>query len=59
MQAPEKARPGRKPLADGEGKTARVSLKMRPAEKAEWLALATASKLKLQVWIRERCNGKS
>ena len=57
-QAPEKAKPGRKPLADGEGKTARVQLKLTPAAKAEWMAKAAAAGLTLQAWVELRCGGK-
>lgn len=57
-QAPEKAKPGRKPLADGEGKTARVELRVLPDTKAAWLARATAAGLTLQAWIEQRCNAK-
>jgi len=57
-QAPEKAKPGRKPLADGEGKTARVQLKLTPADKADWLARASAAGLTLQAWVEKRCSGK-
>jgi hypothetical protein len=58
MQAPEKAKPGRKPLPDGAGKTARVQLKLTPADKAEWLAKAAAAGLTLQTWVERRCGGK-
>jgi hypothetical protein len=54
--APEKAKPGRKPLAPGVGKTARAQLKLTPADKADWLARATAAGLTLQAWIEKRCN---
>ena len=57
-QAPEKAKPGRKPLADGDGKTARVQLKLTPADKADWLAKAAAAGLTLQSWVEKRCSGK-
>lgn len=57
-QDPEKAKPGRKPLADGEGKTARVQLKLTPADKSAWLAKAAASGLTLQAWVEKRCSGK-
>lgn len=50
-QAPEKAKPGRKPLADGEGKTARVQLKTRPDQKAAWQAKADAAGLTLNAWV--------
>lgn len=58
MQAPEKAKPGRKPLPDGAGKTSRVELRVLPDTKAAWLALATAAGLTLQAWIEQRCNAK-
>jgi len=54
--APEKAKPGRKPLAEGKGKTARVQLKLVPAIKAQWVARATAARLTLQAWIEKQCN---
>lgn len=54
--APERKRPGRKPLADGEGKTARVQMKVRPGQKAAWQAKADAAGLALQVWIEQRCS---
>ena len=57
-QAPEKAKPGRKPLADGKGKTARVQLKLLPAVKADWRAKAAAVGLTLQAWVEQRCNAK-
>lgn len=58
MQAPEKAKPGRKPLPDGAGKTSRVELRVLPGTKAAWLARATAAGLTLQAWIEQRCNAK-
>ena len=54
--ASEPKRSGRKPLAEGEGKTARVELRMLPDTKAAWLARATAAGLTLQAWIEKRCN---
>lgn len=57
-QAPEKARPGRKPLAEGAGKTARVQLKLTPDAKAAWLAKAAAAGMTLQAWVEQRCNAK-
>ena len=57
-EAPERKKPGRKPLAEGEGKTARVQLKLLPADKAAWLAKAAAAGLTLQAWIEQRCSGK-
>lgn len=55
-KAPEKAKPGRKPLADGAGKTARVQLKLLPADKADWLVRAAAAGLTLQVWVEAQCK---
>lgn len=56
-EAPGKAKPGRKPLPDGAGKTARVQLKLTPADKAAWLAKAEAAGLSLQAWVEKRCAG--
>ena len=56
MQVPGKSKPGRKPLADGAGKTARVQLKLTPADKAAWLAHAAAAGLTLQAWVQMRCS---
>ena len=58
MQDPERKRPGRKPLADGDGKTARVEMRVLPDTKAAWLAKAKAAGLTLQAWIEQRCNAK-
>lgn len=55
-KAPEKAKPGRKPLANGEGKTARVELRVRPDIKASWQSKADAAGMTLQAWIEKRCN---
>lgn len=57
-EAPERKRPGRKPLAEGAGKTARVELRVLPGTKDAWLARATAAGLTLQAWIEQRCNAK-
>ncbi len=57
-QAPEPKRPGRKPLAEGEGKTARIEMRVHHDTKAEWLAKAAAAGLTLQAWIEKRCNAK-
>ena len=53
---PDPKRPGRKPLAVGAGKTARVQLKLTPADKAIWLARAAAAGLTLQAWVEKRCS---
>ncbi len=55
--APEKAKPGRKPLPEGAGKTARVELRVRPDTKAAWQAKADAAQMTLQAWIEWRCAG--
>jgi predicted DNA binding CopG/RHH family protein len=49
---------GRPTLAAGEGKTARVDLRVLPADKAAWQAKATAAGLTLQAWI-ERALGRA
>lgn len=54
--APERKRPGRKPLAEGEGKTSRVELRVHAGTKTAWLAKAEAAGLTLQAWIEKRCN---
>jgi hypothetical protein len=51
MDAHQKAKPGRKPLPEGSGKTARVELRVHDATKAAWQAKATAAGLTLQAWI--------
>lgn len=57
-EAPDRKKPGRKPLAEGKGKTARVQLKLTPADKSAWLAKAGAAGMTLQAWIEHRCSGK-
>lgn len=57
-QAPGKAKPGRKPLQPGVGKTARVELRVHDAKKADWRAKAAAAGLTLQAWVEQRCNAK-
>lgn len=52
----EVTRPGRRPLAEGDGKTARVQLKLTPADKAAWLAKSAAAGLTLQAWVEQRCK---
>lgn len=49
-QAQEPKRPGRKPLPEGAGKTARIEWRVLPATKAEWQAKADAAGLTLQAW---------
>ena len=57
-QAPTKAKPGRKPLPGGKAKTERVQLRVRPADKAAWMAKAAAAGLSLQEWVEMKCNKK-
>ena len=52
----EKKQPGRKPLPPGQGKTARVQLKLTEADKAAWLRKAEAAGLTLQAWVELRCK---
>lgn len=56
--APERQRPGRKPLPPGTGKLARVDLRVHAETKAAWQAKAKAAGLKLQTWI-ERELGRA
>ena len=56
--APEKAKPGRKPLPEGAAKTDRLQLRVRPADKAAWLAKAAATGMTLQEWVEMKCNKK-
>jgi predicted HicB family RNase H-like nuclease len=51
MEAPEKARPGRKPLAAGKGKTARLALRTTPARKAMIEASAKEAGLSENAWL--------
>ena len=51
MTAPERAKPGRKPLPKGAGKTARVELRVQPDTKTAWLAKASAAGMTLQAWV--------
>jgi len=57
-KAQEKAKPGRKPLPDGKAKTERVQLRIRPGDKAAWMAKAAAAGLSLQEWVEMKCNKK-
>lgn len=50
-EAPDRKQPGRKPLPEGAGKTARVELRVRDATKTAWQAKAAAAGLTLQAWI--------
>ncbi len=47
----DKRKPGRPALPDGAGKTARVELRVLPADKAAWQAKAAAAGESLQTWI--------
>ncbi len=55
-QAPEKAKPGRKPLAAGEGKADRLEMRVNPADRAQWQAKAEAAGMKLTQWMQGACN---
>lgn len=55
-EAPEKAKPGRKPLAAGEGKAARLEMRVNPADRAQWQAKADAAGMKLTQWMQDACN---
>lgn len=50
QQSTDPKRPGRKPLPAGEGKTARVELRIKPAKKTEWQAKADAAGMTVQAW---------
>lgn len=54
--AQKKLKPGRKPLPEGAGKTARVQLKLTKADKAAWLRKAEAAGLTLQAWVELQCK---
>ena len=58
IEAPERKKPGHKPLAEGAGKTARVQLKLLPAKKDAWQAKAVAAGMTLNAWVEQRCDGK-
>ena len=51
MSAPEKAKPGRKPLADGSARTARIEIRCLESEKAELERKAAAAKTPLSQWL--------
>jgi predicted HicB family RNase H-like nuclease len=50
QQAPERKRPGRKPLPEGQGKLARIELRTTPERKAKAERLAAAAGLSLAGW---------
>lgn len=56
MTGAEKNKPGRPCLAAGAGKTARVQLRVPPADKAAWLAAAALAGVSLQVWVQRKCR---
>lgn len=49
--SPIKRKAGRPPLPEGEGKTARVELRVTPVKKAAWQAKSAAAGLTLIAWI--------
>lgn len=52
--APEPKPRGRKPSDDG--RTERLAMRVKPAEKARWQALADTAGLSLTAWIEARLN---
>lgn len=55
-QAPEKSKPGRKPLPPGAGKDSRLELRVNPAARAQWQAKADAAGMSLAHWMQDTCN---
>lgn len=47
---------GRPPFPPGERLTERFELKLRPAQLAEWSALAEDEGVSLNEWIRDACE---
>jgi hypothetical protein len=56
MQAPERKKPGPKPLPDGEGRTARFHGRTRPDWLADWQAKADSAGLSLSGWLEATAN---
>lgn len=56
MNKQPKAKPGRKPLPAGEGKTARVELRVQPEKKSAWQAKADAAGLSVNAWAEARLD---
>lgn len=54
--APEKAKPGRKPLPPGAGKDSRLELRVKPADRAQWQAKADAAGMSLARWMQDTCS---
>jgi hypothetical protein len=50
-----KKKPGRKPLQDGAGKTARIELRVRPHIKQSWRQKAEGAEMTMQAWIESKC----
>jgi hypothetical protein len=55
-EAPEKAKPGRKPLPPGAGKDSRLELRVNLADRAAWKAKADAAGMSLAQWMQDACN---
>lgn len=53
---PEKAKPGRKPMAAGEGKADRLEMRVNPADRAQWQAKADAAGMSLARWMQDTCS---
>jgi uncharacterized protein (DUF1778 family) len=51
MQAPEKAKPGRKPLADGSARTARIEIRCLESEKDTLARKAQSAGVPLSQWL--------
>ena len=54
--APEPKKPGRKPLPDGEGRTARYQGRTKPEWLVAWTAKAAGQDLTLSAWIEGLAN---
>lgn len=56
VEAGMRGKPGRKPLPNGDAKTARVELRVRPETKAAWQAKAAAAGLTFAAWCEARLD---
>jgi len=54
--APERKKPGRKPLQPGEGKTASIVIRTRDDNLAAWDRKAADAGLSRNAWIEARLN---
>jgi hypothetical protein len=53
-----KKKPGRKPLQDGAGKTARIELRVKPDIKQSWRKKAKCAGMTMQSWVESKCNSQ-